>query len=190
MGKSKKTSRRPGKIRIVGGKWRGRKFPVPGVAGLRPTPDRVRETLFNWLQPVIAGARCLDLYAGTGILGLEAVSRGAADAILVEQDSSLIAQIQRNVEMLDAGGEVYVEQAEALSWLRHNKNRFDLVFLDPPFGQGLIEKSTGLLKEKGCLQPHAMIYVESEPELQVPDGLRVIKQGKAGKVKFMLVELV
>ena len=190
MGKSKKTSQHPGRIRIVGGKWRGRKFPVPEVAGLRPTPDRVRETLFNWLQPVIAGARCLDLYAGTGLLGLEAVSRGAAGAVLVEQDSSLIAQIKRNIEMLDAGGDVLVEQAEALSWLRHNQSRFDLVFLDPPFGQGLIEKSASLLKERRCLQPHAMIYVESEPELQLPDGFRVVRQGKAGKVKFMLVELL
>ncbi|MGH8121006.1 MAG: 16S rRNA (guanine(966)-N(2))-methyltransferase RsmD, partial [Gammaproteobacteria bacterium] len=164
--------------------------PVPDVAGLRPTPDRVRETLFNWLQPVITGACCLDLYAGTGILGLEAVSRGAAEAILVEQDPSLLAQIRRSIELLDTGELVRVEQAEALAWLRHNQTRFDLVFLDPPFGQGLIEKSANLLKERDCLQPYAMIYMESEPELQVPDGFRVHRQSKAGKVKFMLVELL
>jgi len=191
MGKTKKSPQRPpGRIRIIGGKWRGRKLTVPDAPGLRPTPDRVRETLFNWLQPIITGARCLDLYAGTGILGLEAVSRGAAEAVLVEQDSALIDRIKLNIEMLDAGADVRVEQAEALLWLRHNKTRFDLVFLDPPFRQGLIEKSASLLKERGCLHPHARIYMESEPELQLPDGFRIVREGKAGKVKFMLVELV
>lgn len=187
---SRQTQQRPGRIRIIGGKWRGRKLPVPDVAGVRPTPDRVRETLFNWLQPVIAGAHCLDLYAGTGILGLEAMSRGAADAVLIEQDPVLLAQIRRNIEVLDAGASVRAEQAGALEWLRHNNIRFDLVFLDPPFGQGLVALSTQYLKERECLLPHAMIYIESEPGLQPPDGFRVVKQGKAGKVKFMLVELL
>ena len=190
MGNSKLTQQRPGRIRIIGGKWRGRKLPVPDVAGLRPTPDRVRETLFNWLQPIISGTRCLDLYAGTGILGLEAISRGAASAVLVEQDPSLVARIRRNSEILDAGAAVHVEQAEAQKWLRQNSNRFDVVFLDPPFGQGLVAKSARLLKDRECLQPHAMIYVESEPELELPDWFRIVRQGKAGKVKFMLVELL
>jgi 16S rRNA (guanine966-N2)-methyltransferase len=163
---------------------------VPDVAGLRPTPDRVRETLFNWLQPVINGVHCLDLYAGTGILGLEAISRGAADVMLIEQDPVLFAQIRRNIEILDASASVRAEQAEAKKWLRHNKNRFDLVFLDPPFGQGLVESSFMLLKDQQSLQPHAMIYVESEPDLQLPVGFRVVKQGQAGKVKFMLGELL
>jgi 16S rRNA (guanine966-N2)-methyltransferase len=163
---------------------------VPDVAGLRPTPDRVRETLFNWLQPIVAGAHCLDLYAGTGALGLEALSRGAADAILIEHDPVLIAQIWRNIEVLDAGASVRAEQAEALKWLRHNENKFDLVFLDPPFGQGLVAKSAQMLKEQECLLPQALIYMESEPGVLPPDGFKVVKEGKAGKVKFMLVELL
>ena len=163
---------------------------MPDVAGLRPTPDRVRETLFNWLQPVINGAHCLDLYAGTGILGLEAVSRGASDAVLVEQDLVLFAQIRRNIEILDAGASVRAEQAGALEWLRHNQHKFDLVFLDPPFAQGLLARSAQFLRERECLLPHAMIYMESEPGLQPPDGFRVVKQGTAGKVKFMLLELL
>ena len=181
---------RPGRIRIIGGKWRGRKLPVPEGAVLRPTPDRVRETLFNWLQPIISGARCLDLYAGTGILGLEAISRGAETAVLIELDTALVAQIRRNIETLDAGAAVHVEQADAQKWLHQNTGRFDLVFLDPPFGQGLVEKSARLLKDQGRLKPHARIYVESEPELQVPDWFRVIRHGQAGKVKFMLTELL
>lgn len=157
---------------------------------MRPTPDRVRETLFNWLQPIISGARCLDLYAGTGILGLEAVSRGAESAVLIEQDTALVVLIRRNIETLDAGTAVHVEQADAHQWLRQNTGRFDVVFLDPPFGQGLVEKSAQLLKDQGCLQPHARIYVESELELHVPDWFHIVRQGKAGKVKFMLVELL
>ena len=150
----------------------------------------MRETLFNWLQPVISGAHCLDLYAGTGILGLEAISRGASDAVLVEQDPVLFAEVRRTIEILGAGASVRAEMAGALEWLRHNKNRFDLVFLDPPFGQGLVAQSARCLKERECLLPHAMIYIESGPGLPPPDGFRVVKQGKAGKVKFMLVELL
>jgi 16S rRNA (guanine966-N2)-methyltransferase len=165
-------------------------LPVPDVAGLRPTPDRVRETLFNWLQPVIAGAHCLDLYAGTGILGLEALSRGAADATLVEHDPVLFAQICRNIELLDTAASACAEQAEAMQWLARNQNSFDLVFLDPPYGQGLAAKSALMLKERKCLKAHAMIYIESEAEMHTPDGFRVIRESKAGKVKFMLAELL
>jgi 16S rRNA (guanine966-N2)-methyltransferase len=183
-------SRRPGSIRIVGGKWRSRKLQVPDIAGLIPTPDRVRETLFNWLQPFIAGAHCLDLYAGTGALGLEAASRGAADVILIEHDRVLFEQILRNIGMLDAGTSVRAEQAEALKWLRYNKNKYDLVFLDPPFGQKLVARSAQMLREQKCLLPRALIYMESEPGVPLPEGFKVVKEGKAGKVKFMLVELL
>ena len=163
---------------------------MPDVPGLRPTPDRVRETLFNWLQPVITGAHCLDLYAGTGILGLEALSRGASDVTLVEHDPVLFAQIRRNIELLDAAASARAEQGEATAWLARNKNSFDLVFLDPPYGRGLVAKSTSKMKERKCLLPRAVIYIESEPGMETPDGFRVIREGKAGKVKFMLVELL
>ena len=102
----------------------------------------------------------------------------------------MFAQIRRNIEILDTGDRIQVEHAEAMKWLRHNRQKFDLVFLDPPFALGLVENSLMLLQEQGCLQPHVMIYVESGPGLQLPDWLRVVRQGKAGKVKFMLVELL
>lgn len=179
---------KPGKIRIIGGKWRGRKLPVPEIKLLRPTPDRVRETLFNWLQPVISGASCLDLFAGTGVLGFEAASRGAGSVVLIENDPVLARQIAENIKTLEAT-EVLLERNEALSWLKNNSTKFDLVFLDPPFGQGLIEKSCDLLRETNCLKTHAMIYIEAEPVLALPDYLTIIKQGKAGHVKFLLAEI-
>ena len=162
---------------------------MPDVETLRPTPDRVRETLFNWLQPVINGACCLDLYAGTGALGFEAVSRGAANAVLVEQNQLLAEQLQRNIETLGTD-EVSLEQADALQWLQHAGQKFDLVFLDPPFGQGLIEKSCMLLREYECLRSHALIYVEAEQGLQIPSNLSIKKQGVAGQVSYMLLEPV
>jgi len=155
---------------------------------LRPTPDRVRETLFNWLQPVISGASCLDLYAGTGSLGLEAVSRGASSVVLVENDPALVNQLAENIKTLDTT-EACLERSEALSWLKHNTRQFDVVFLDPPFGQGLIEKSCDLLREMNCLKPRALIYIEAEQGLQLPSYLTYLtikKQGKAGQVKYML----
>ena len=190
MGKGRLTQRQPGKVRIIGGKWRGRRLPVPDCAGLRPTPDRVRETLFNWLQPLVNGAVCLDLYAGTGILGLEAISRGAAAAVLVEADPLLAGHIRRSIALLGAGREVHVEELEARAWLRRSRAQFDLVFLDPPFGQGLVERSLGLLRAQHALRPGARIYVEAEPGLQAPEDFRVVRHGRAGKVQFLLGELL
>ena len=178
-------SHRPGKIRIIGGKWRGRKLPVPETVMLRPTPDRVKETLFNWLQPVISGASCLDLYAGTGALGLEAISRGASSVVLVENDPALAGQLAENIKTLDAT-DARLERSEALSWLRRNSTQFDLVFLDPPFNQGLVEKSCELLLELNGLKPQALIYVEAEQELRLPTSLIIKKQDSAGQVKFLL----
>lgn len=155
---------------------------------LRPTPDRVRETLFNWLQNVIEGAHCLDLYAGTGALGLEAASRGAASVVLVEQDRVLADQLAENLNKLDAG-EVTLERTEARHWLQHCTQKFDLVFLDPPFGQGLVEVSCGLLRDRDCLNHNALIYIEAEQSLQLPPWLHILKQGTAGQVKYLLVEI-
>jgi 16S rRNA (guanine966-N2)-methyltransferase len=128
-----------GSVRIVGGRWRGTRLPVADSDGLRPTADRVRETLFNWLQPVLPGARVLDLFAGSGALGLETVSRGAREAVLVERDARLAAMLRDTVARLDAGRQVEVAQADALSWLRRPApaQPFDLVFVDPPFAAAL-----------------------------------------------------
>ncbi len=158
------------------------------MESLRPTPDRVRVTLFNWLQPVISGAYCLDLFAGTGVLGLEAASRGAASVVLVEQNKRLAEQLQQNIETLGATG-VCIEQSDALAWLRHTRHKFDLVFLDPPYSQGLIEKSCTLLRKNKCLRSHALIYIEAEQDIQIPSYLKIKKQGVAGQVNYILAEI-
>ena len=123
-----------GHVRIIGGQWRGTRLPVARIPGLRPTSDRVRETLFNWLQPVLPGARVMDVFAGSGALGLEAVSRGAREALLVEQDPTVARGLHDSVERLKAGGEAKVIRADALAWLRTPLfGRFDVIFVDPPF---------------------------------------------------------
>lgn len=176
-----------GKIRIIGGKWRGRKLSVPDHPRLRPTPDRVRETLFNWLQPHIEGARCLDLYAGTGALGLEALSRGAAHVTFVEQDSLLVKQLKDNIDAFGIDN-VRVEQAEVQHWLEETTQKFETVFLDPPFKQGLIDKTCGLLLSHECLYPSASVYIEGEKGMNVPAGFSIVKQGTAGQVHYMLLQ--
>ena len=155
---------------------------------LRPTADRVRETLFNWLQNFIEGAHCLDLFAGTGALGFEAASRGAASVTLVENDRALCDQLTKNINTLSAEN-VKLVQTNALSWLQGCSQKFDLVFLDPPFEQGLVEKSCDLLRTKDCVDENGLIYIESEVELQLPEYLEIIKQGKAGHVKYLLARL-
>ena len=179
----------PGRIRIIGGHWRGRKIQVSSSPGLRPTPDRVRETLFNWLQNIIEGANCLDLYAGTGVLGLEAASRGANRVVMVECDPDQTAQLRRQVEVLDAGM-VEVVQAEALSWLSLNRERFDIVFLDPPFAKNLLAPSCDLLLNSGHLHRQSRVYIESEPGLSVGgllgDRFELFRQARAGQVEYSL----
>ena len=158
---------------------------MAGASMLSPTPDRVRETLFNWLQPVIAGASCLDLFAGTGALGFEALSRGASRVVLVENDPRLAAQLAGNIRTLAADG-AQLERGEALQWLKHNTETFDLVFLDPPFRQGLVEKCCELMRDMNCLRPQALIYVEAERGLTLPSSLAIKKQGMAGQVQYLL----
>ncbi len=130
--------RPPGSVRIIGGRWRGTRLPVAELPGLRPTSDRARETLFNWLQPALPGARVLDLFAGSGALGLEALSRGAAEALLVERDRRQCASLRELAQRLQGGDAASVVQADALSFLRAPVHgRFDVVFVDPPFEAGL-----------------------------------------------------
>ncbi|MDX1550554.1 MAG: 16S rRNA (guanine(966)-N(2))-methyltransferase RsmD, partial [Lysobacter spongiicola] len=132
----------PGQVRLIGGRWRGSKLPVADIEGLRPTSDRVRETLFNWLMPVLPGARVLDLFAGSGALGLEALSRGAATATLVERDPLLATALAQVAARLPGGEAATVVQADALAWLpAQPRGSFDIAFLDPPFSAGLWEQA-------------------------------------------------
>ena len=154
-----------GSVRIIGGRWRGTRLPVADSPGLRPSSDRVRETLFNWLQPALPGARVLDLFAGTGVLGLEAVSRGAASAQLVEAEPALARAMQAAVGRLGATGEVAVHQGDALAWLRGQAGPFEIAFVDPPFAAGLWESVLSALP--ALLAADAWLYVES-PSDHVP----------------------
>jgi len=184
-----------GSVRIIGGRWRGTRLQVPPAPGLRPTSDRVRETLFNWLQPMLPGARVLDLFAGSGALGLEAVSRGAAHAQLVEADTSLVQALQAAVHRLSAGDTVRVDQADALAWLRHAQApRFDIIFVDPPFQAGLWPAVLELLPER--VSESAWLYLEIplQEEPRVSSGLvadwAMHREGATREVRFGLYRRV
>ncbi|HET7369689.1 MAG TPA: 16S rRNA (guanine(966)-N(2))-methyltransferase RsmD [Gammaproteobacteria bacterium] len=173
-------------FRIIAGEWRRRRLSFPPREGLRPTPDRVRETLFNWLAPRLPGAQCLDLFAGSGALGFEALSRGAGRAVFVERDRDVAHNIQANLDQLDAArGEVTDQGAQA--YLAGKPEPFDIVFLDPPFGSGLLEETLPQLP--GRLRPDARIYIEypagaSQPPM--PAGWRMLRESRAGQVRFGL----
>ncbi len=150
----------PGSVRIIGGRWRGTRLPVPQMPGLRPTSDRVRETLFNWLQPWLPGAPVLDLFAGSGALGLEALSRGAASAQLVESDPQLASNLNAMGGRLDAGSQLQVHAGDALAWLRGGPEAmFDIAFVDPPFDAGLWDAVLARLPARMAAQ--AIIYLEA-----------------------------
>ncbi|MDR5867154.1 16S rRNA (guanine(966)-N(2))-methyltransferase RsmD [Halomonas koreensis] len=176
----KKPARRPGQLRLIGGEHRRRRLPVLDSPGLRPTPDRVRETLFNWLSGVTPGARVLDLFAGTGALGLEALSRGAAGAVLVERDARVARALVDNLATLDiTRAEVVVD--DALRHLAGPPRAATLAFVDPPFRQGLAGPCCEAL-EAGWLDDEAWIYVETESELdpEVPAGWSLHREVRAG----------
>lgn len=181
-------------VRIIGGQWRRRRIPFLATQGLRPTPDRVRETLFNWLQGITPGARCLDLCAGSGALGFEALSRDAASLVMVEQSPQVARQLQSNLQQLKAHN-AEVVTASALDWLDSRATdeveRFDLVFMDPPFRQGLVAPLCALLERRNLLAERAMIYIECERELRLPslpsDWL-LYREKEAGQVSYRLYE--
>lgn len=175
-------------IRIIGGSWRGRRFRFADVPDIRPTPDRVRETLFNWLGSRVIGARCLDLFAGSGALGLEALSRGAAAAVLVDQNTVITRALTALVAELDAKA-AHVEREDALRFLTHASQPFDIVFLDPPFAAGLLSKVAQRLEQQGWLAPDALVYVEyaaREALPPLPDTWQLLKAKKAGEVGYHL----
>lgn len=176
-----------GSVRIIGGHWRGTRLAVPASPGLRPSSDRVRETLFNWLLPVLPGARVLDLFAGTGALGLEAVSRGAASAVLVERDAGLANALKETVTRLSASAEVAVVQDDVLAWLpKQPDHTFDLAFVDPPFAQDLWQSTLAALLPK--LAAGAWLYVESSPDSvpRLPPEWSLHREGRTREVRFGL----
>ena len=175
-----------GAVRIIGGYWRGTRLPVIDRDGLRPTADRVRETLFNWLQPVLPGARVIDLFAGTGALGLEAVSRGAREAVLIERDPQLAEGLRQIAAKLPGGERVQVICADALTWLRNAPGGFDLAFVDPPFADDLWDPALSALD--GQLLENAWLYVESPVERSPIPGSawRPHREGRTREVRYVL----
>ena len=177
-------------LRIIGGDWRSRKLSFPDAQGLRPTPDRIRETLFNWLQGKTYGTQCLDLFAGSGALGLEALSRGAADVTFVEKNPAVAAQLKSNLELLKSNAKVI--QDDALSFISKCKpaHSFDLIFLDPPYRKGLLEASLDAIQKQSLLKTNGLLYLEHESE-QYFDwqdyDYKVLRQAKAGQVSCFLL---
>jgi 16S rRNA (guanine966-N2)-methyltransferase len=172
-------------VRIVGGTWRSRRIRFPAGADIRPTPDRVRETLFNWMGQDLTGLSCLDLFAGSGALGFEAASRGARRVVLVEKHRAAHAALLENRALLDAG-QVEVLRSDALDFLRMDRTEYDLVFLDPPFAAGYAARVLPFLP--GRMTVGAWLYHESPERLDWPAGWRVLKDGRAGQVCFQLVQ--
>lgn len=185
MTKSKK-----GSLNIIGGQWRSRKIEVFDAEGLRPTPNRVRETLFNWLQTDIFNAQCLDLFAGSGALSFESASRGAKTVVQIENNVAACRILKLNAEKLNAS-QIQVIQTNALSYLKNvPENPFDIVFIDPPFGLNLVAQSCELLEKYHWLAPYAKIYIETETNLtlNLPENWQLLKSKIAGEVAYHLFE--
>ncbi|WP_020649232.1 16S rRNA (guanine(966)-N(2))-methyltransferase RsmD [Solimonas variicoloris] len=177
--------RAEGRLRVIGGQWRSRVVEFDPASGVRPTPDRVRQTLFDWLAPYIDGARCLDLFAGSGALGIEALSRGAASCCFVEQGRKQAGAIRTALLLLKAQHAEVIE-LDAEFYLAQTWHRFDLVFLDPPYGKGLLERVLPELPK--ALAPHNRIYLEwpAGTAPQLPPGFELLREKKAGQVCFGL----
>ena len=187
---------KPGRqeLRIIAGAWRGRKLPFASVAGLRPTTDRVRETVFNWLAPGLPGSRCLDLFAGTGALSLEALSRGATQVDTVELSQVASQQLRDNLGALPLADDQHanVHTMSCFDWLRQASEAYDLVFLDPPFALSLMDDVLLRLQESNLLHEGSLIYVEQPTplaKLDLPDHWHLHRQKKAGQVHYGLIRV-
>lgn len=180
-----------GEVRIIAGLWRGRKLPVLNAEGLRPTTDRVKETLFNWLMMDIAGSRCLDCFAGSGSLGIEALSRQAQAVVFLEKFTNAANQLKKNLQALKTeNGKVF--NTDSLQFLsqKNSEEPFDIVFIDPPFHQGFVPQILVRLAENNWLAPNSLLYVETEkthPPLDLPENWQIIKEKTAGQVISRLI---
>ena len=177
------------KVRIVGGKWRGRLLAFPDHEGLRPTPDRVRETLFNWLGQDLTGLSCLDLFAGSGALGFEASSRGAARVVMIDNNRSVVSSLKNNRQMLQADSAMEIVEADAVKFvtsLSLTETRFDVIFADPPYRKGWLDKlETGLSQ---LLDQEGSLYIESEKKLDHYGPWHAVRHGRAGQVYYQLMQ--
>lgn len=180
-----------GRLRIIAGHWRGSKLSILDRDGLRPTTDRVRETLFNWLQADIPGSRCLDLFAGSGALGFEAASRGASSVLMLDSDAATVAMLEANIDRLDAK-QIQVDCLDTIDFLQRGSTptgQFDIVFVDPPYQSDLLIPCCELLEQRHWLANHAKIYVESDvrDELtELPENWHCQRSKKAGQVGYRL----
>jgi len=177
------------RLRLIAGKFRGQKLSFPNVGGLRPTKNQIRETLFNWLAPVIQNASCLDLFAGSGALGFEALSRGAKNVVFVDNSKTVITALSLNQNKLQITNAV-IRQQDSLDFLKHSDLSFDIIFLDPPFESHLLEKTWILLQDKNLLNPSGFIYVEIAVKTSLPTlpkNWKIYREKKTGNVNYYLI---
>ena len=175
-------------LRIIGGMWRSRRVHFINSKKIRPTPDRVRETLFNWLANYVENALCLDLFAGSGALAFEAVSRGAKHAILVEEDAKIVAQLKQQKEIFQTNA-VEIKHQNALKYIQADTKQYDIIFLDPPFNSDLLEKTVSLLIERQLLSSKGLLYVESAANQPVSEPLKTltcVREKISGEVRYAL----
>jgi len=178
-----------GAIRIIGGRWRGRRLPVADAQGLRPTADRIRETLFNWLQPYITGSRCLDLFAGSGALGIEALSRGAAHCTFVDSNTAVLRGVAAALAKLGSSGEADCHAQSASAFVASCHTHYDVIFLDPPFATDLLPHICQQLQGSDLLSPDTLVYIESgqPPDAWLPgEQWQALRQKRAGAVHYGL----
>ena len=184
-------SPRGAEVRIIGGRWRSRRLRFPDIPQLRPSPDAVRETLFNWLQFDLPGSRCLDLFAGSGALGFEAASRGAASVTMVESDPRAARQLETNAQMLDAASVIDVKNTSVAQFLDAVREHFDIVFMDPPFSGDDLEATIRLLQDGRAVTPDSLVYIESratKEQLPLPAAWHIIRQKDRGAVRSTLIQ--
>ncbi len=174
------------KVRIIGGELRSRMISLPDAEGLRPTPDRVRETLFNWLGQTLYGRTCLDLFAGSGALGFEAASRGAERVVMVERNPAVLRALQNNVKKLGCAN-VFVQGLDGLEFVSRDAKQYDVIFLDPPFQSDYLPRLLEILPQR--LNKNGVVYVESGAAITVPPPWQVVKSGKAGQVHYQLLQI-
>jgi 16S rRNA (guanine966-N2)-methyltransferase len=191
----KKAVLKPSQIRVIGGKWRSRKLSFPPIQGLRPTPDRVRETVFNWLQNTLVGADCLDLFAGSGALGIEALSRGANNCTFIDLAAKSCQSLRQNLTLLECK-DAEVIQADAIAWIKqntHNKlgitKAFDIIFLDPPFNQNLCQSACQTLIDKNLVGVNSYVYIETELQLKLSLNWTLYREKTSGQVRYRLYKV-